>query len=42
MKKRKNNKNVKNKAFISKNDPFGSYTGNPLDGQSPIQDVDDL
>ena len=28
--------------FIKKNDPLGSYTGNPIDGEEPIQDADDL
>lgn len=23
-------------------DPFGSYTGCPLDGETPVQDADDL
>lgn len=23
-------------------DPLGSYTGNPVDGEDPIQDADDL
>ena len=40
MKKRKNK--LKNIKIISKNDPFGSYTGNCIDGQNPIQDADDL
>lgn len=26
----------------SKEDPFGSYTGVPIDGGEPVQDVDDL
>ncbi len=25
-----------------KNDPFGSYTGKPIDGGVPVQDADDL
>ncbi len=23
-------------------DPFGSYTGNPIDNEVPVQDADDL
>lgn len=31
------------KAFKSDvNDPLGSYTGRPVDGGKPVQDVDDL
>ncbi len=40
-----NNKFLKSKKhlkILSKNDPFGSYTGNSLDGKAPIQDADDL
>lgn len=33
----------KKKAFKSKNDPLGSYTGTGLiEDQEPIQDADDL
>ena len=32
---------VKNN-FKSKNDPNGSYTGNPFNGERPVQDADDL
>lgn len=33
---------IKDKEIIS-TDPFGSYTGRPVDGDvSPIQDADDL
>jgi len=36
-------KNKKNKIeFISRFDPNGAYTGNPIDGMKPIQDADDL
>ncbi len=35
MKKKKN-------LLKSKNDPLGSYTGVPIDGDVPVQDVDDL
>lgn len=43
MKKRKSNtKNIRTSQFISKNDPFGSYTGNSFDGTIPVQDADDL
>ena len=39
--KKKNAKEMKNPP--SKNDPFGSYTGVPLDRQEkPVQDADDL
>ncbi len=37
MKKRK-----KKSVMVDKNDPLGSYTGTPLDGEEPIQDADDL
>lgn len=37
----KNNKKSKNK-FKSKNDPLGSYTGNCLIEETPVQDADDL
>lgn len=30
------------KMFTSKNDPNGTYTGNPTDGGQPTQDADDL
>ena len=30
------------KLFTSKNDPDGMYTGNPKDGEEPVQDADDL
>lgn len=30
------------KAFKGKNDPFGSYTGNPVDKKEPVQDADDI
>ena len=43
MKKRKiKQNNLKFNQFISKNDPLGSYTGNSIDGKTPIQDADDL
>ena len=43
MKKCKNIQKMTNiTKFLSKSDPFGSYTGNSLDGSTPIQDVDDL
>ena len=41
----------KNKELIKENgeemksssyDPQGSYTGNPVDGEKPVQDADDL
>lgn len=38
---KKSAKNSKNK-FKSKNDPLGSYTGNCLVEETPIQDADDL
>lgn len=38
MRKRKNKKSI----LESKNDPLGSYTGTPIDGEQPIQDADDL
>lgn len=28
--------------FKNKNDPLGSYTGTPTDGDKPVQDADDL
>ena len=31
-----------NEMYAPKNDPLGSYTGNPVDGGSPVQDADDL
>ena len=30
------------RAFTSKTDPDGSYTGNPADNNNPTQDADDL
>ena len=33
---------MKNKKFVSSFDPNGSYTGCPLNGETPVQDVDDL
>lgn len=30
------------RAFKNKNDPNGSYTGNPVDEKEPSQDADDL
>ncbi len=38
------NKSMKKKKskFVDKNDPLGSYTGTPLDGEKPVQDADDL
>ena len=39
----KNLKNeIKNTTKSSKFDPFGSYTGNSVDGEMPVQDQDDL
>ncbi len=38
----KNNKNKRKNKFKSKNDPLGSYTGNCLVEEEPIQDADDL
>lgn len=40
MKKKKLSQ-IKNK-FAAKNDPLGSYTGNAADGETPVQDADDL
>ena len=37
--KNSNKKRIRNK---SKEDPLGSYTGVPMDGGKPVQDVDDL
>lgn len=31
-----------NKNFLSKTDPQGSYIGNDLDLEKPVQDADDL
>jgi hypothetical protein len=28
--------------FRSKTDPLGSYTGNEMNGETPVQDADDL
>ena len=39
--KKKGLKNGK-RFFKAKNDPLGSYTGNPTDDDKPIQDADDL
>lgn len=36
------NKKKKNKNFVDRNDPLGSYTGTPIDGDMPVQDADDL
>lgn len=33
---------VNDKVQASKFDPFGSYTGVPIDGGKPVQDQDDL
>ena len=33
---------MKKSKFASQFDPNGSYTGNPLNGEKPIQDADDL
>ena len=38
MKKKKKKKST----FVDKNDPLGAYTGTPIDGQTPVQDADDL
>lgn len=35
-------KNMPKSKFKDKFDPDGSYTGTPLDGDEPTQDVDDL
>ncbi len=35
-------KNKKKSSFNRKADPLGSYTGNPEDGERPVQDADDL
>jgi len=40
MKKKEIKKWKKN--FVSNTDPNGSYTGNSLDGEIPVQDADDL
>jgi len=37
MKKRK-----KKSLMVDENDPLGSYTGTPIDGDVPVQDADDL
>ena len=48
---RKNNKKINKKSLqksiediwqSDKNDPNGSYVGNALDGEHPVQDADDL
>ncbi len=42
-KAQKRDKNELETPFISpQTDPFGSYTGRPMDGEVPMQDVDDL
>ncbi len=42
-KAQKSDKNNLQNPFISpQTDPFGSYTGNPLNGDVPVQDADDL
>ncbi len=38
--KDKRRKNIRK--TVSRNDPFGSYTGNSLNGDVPEQDADDL
>lgn len=42
MNKNKNKKYYEKRKIISKFDPLGSYTGNPIDKEKPVQDVDDL
>lgn len=44
IKKERLHKSVKEiiKNFKSSSDPMGSYTGNPADGDRPIQDADDI
>ena len=42
MKRVRRIRKTANKTFSDSFDPNGSYTGTPVDGNKPIQDVDDL
>lgn len=42
MKRVRRTPKTANKKFKDSFDPNGSYTGTPVDGGKPIQDVDDL